>query len=74
MTKKVPMNSIHAAKVAKHFVNTLVLKFGPPKKLVADSGEWLKSKFFQEICHKMFTKNNFTNWYHPQNESTGEKI
>lgn len=52
IVRKVTLESISAASVAKEFVTNGILPYGPPKRVLLENGKKFTSKFFQNVCRK----------------------
>lgn len=57
LVKAVPMKGIPAREVSEIVEKHWGFNYGPPTELLSDNGSQFTSKFVQEICHILNTKN-----------------
>ena len=74
MVRTIPVKTITAAEVAKHFVHDWIFHYGPPVDLIADNGKQFTAKFFQDVCRTLNVNNIFTTTYHPQTNGQVERF
>ena len=74
MVRTIPIKTITAAEVAKHFVHDWIFHYGPPVDLIADNGKQFTAKFFQDVCRTLNVNNIFTTTYHPQTNGQVERF
>lgn len=66
ISEKILRKVIWGVEVAKHFLKSWVLNYGPLDIPIADNGGWFTSKFFQEVYRIMYINNKYTTTHHPK--------
>ena len=69
-----PMKDQEALTVAKLLYSEVFCRFGAPHTLVSDRGRNFMSKLVTALCEMFQVKRHFTSSYHPQTNSTCERL
>ncbi len=69
-----PLKTADAATVAKHLYEDIICRYGAPDSLVSDRGRQFMSKLINEISKLFQITRCFTSSYHPQSNSTCERM
>jgi len=68
----VPISSISAENVAKHFINSWIARYGVPSQVITDQGRQFESNLFQALAKRLGFKHIHTTPYHPQSNGLVE--
>lgn len=63
-----------ASSIAKVLYSGIFSRFGAPRVLLSDRGQALISKLVNELCEIFQVKRHYTSSYHPQTNSTMERL
>lgn len=69
-----PLKTQTAAEVAKHLYHDIICRYGAPRKLVSDRGSNFMSTLIKELCKLFQVVKVETSSYHPQANSTCERM
>ncbi len=69
-----PLKSQEATEVANVLYKDIICRYGSPMRLVSDRGSNFMSSIVSELCRKMDIKRSHTSAYHPQTNSTCERV
>lgn len=70
----VPISSISAENVARHFINTWIARYGVPSQVITDQGRQFESNLFQALAKRLGFKHVHTTSYHPQSNGLVERF
>ena len=70
----IPMKDQKAHTIARHLVQRIYTKFGPPNRVLTDKGTNFLSKLIAEVCSLFKMKQIRTTSYHPQTDGLVERF
>ena len=70
----IPLQSIDASTIAKHFVEQFITRFGIPKEIHTDQGRQFESDLFQSLCSYLKIDKTRTTPFHPQSDGLVERF
>ena len=73
-SEALPLKTQEAREVAECLYNDIFTRFGAPKTLVSDRGQNFLSKLIQAVCELFNVTRHHTSSYHPQSNSTCERM
>jgi hypothetical protein len=69
----IPLRDAKARTVAEMFMNQIVVRYGPPMKILTDRGSQFTSALFQKMCDFLGMKSILTTAYRPQCNGANER-
>ena len=72
--KAFPLRTQESTEIANILFNYVFARYGAPRKLVSDKGQNFMSKLVLELCNMLNIKKYSTSPYHPQSNSTVERM
>ena len=70
----VPVKDKAATTIACSIMNEVLLKYGPPRRILTDNGGEFKNELLEEVCSKLKTQKLYTSPYHPQTDGVVERL
>lgn len=70
----IPLKSQEATEVASVIYRDLICRYGAPRTLVSDLGKSFLARVVQALCKLFQIKRHHTSAYHPQSNSTCERV
>jgi transposase InsO family protein len=69
----IPLRDAKASTVAEMFMNQIVVRYGPPMKILTDRGSQFTSNLFQKMCDFLGIRSTLTTAYRPQCNGANER-